>query len=251
MLVERFGRDGFLKFEGAVPPEVAAECAGLLWQRIGLSPDEPAGWTEPVHWVDGMGGPAFEAAANAPVLVDAFDTLVGPGRWVRRSGMGSFPLRFPHESEPDDAGWHIEASFLAPDGSRYLTNYRSRGRALLVLFLFSEVSEADAPTRIRVGSHLDVPPVLEPYGEAGESIFTFAKEIDDASAHRPVTLATGSPGDVFVCHPFLVHAAQPHHGTTPRFLAQPGMDRAVESDLSSAEGLYPVDRLIRQALGLS
>src|SRR5688572_9729314 len=23
------------------------------------------------------------------------------------------------------------------------------------------------------------------------------------------------------CHPFLVHAAQPHHGTEPRFMAQP------------------------------
>ena len=37
-------------------------------------------------------------------------------------------------------------------------------RALLMLFLFSEVGEDDAPTRIRVGSHLDVPPVLAPHG---------------------------------------------------------------------------------------
>ncbi|MCE0540526.1 phytanoyl-CoA dioxygenase family protein [Kineosporia rhizophila] len=246
-LIEQFSRDGYLKLEGAVPAEVAAECAGLLWKRIGLSPDEPAGWTEPVHWVDGMGGPAFEAAANAPALVDAFDTLVGPGRWVRRSGMGSFPLRFPHPVEPDDAGWHIEASYPSPDGSQYLTNYRSRARALLLLFLFSEVSTADAPTRVRVGSHRDVPKVLRPYGEAGESIFTFAAEVDRASAHRPVALATGSPGDVFVCHPFLVHAAQPHHGRTPRFMAQPGMDRAVETDLGD-EKLYPVDQLIRDFL---
>jgi hypothetical protein len=122
-LIERFGRDGYLKLEGAVPRQIAVECADLLWQRIGLSPDEPTGWTEPVIRVDGMGGPAFEAAANAPALVDAFDSLVGPGRWVRRSGMGTFPLRFPHPTEPDDAGWHIESSYLSPDGSQYLTNY--------------------------------------------------------------------------------------------------------------------------------
>ncbi len=135
----------------------------------------------------GWGGPAFEAAANAPALVDAFDTLVGPGRWVRRSGMGSFPLRFPHERETNDAGWHIESGYLAPDGSQYLTNYRSRSRALLLLFLFSEVTPEDAPTRIRVGSH---------------------------------------------------------HRTKPRFMAQPGMERATDDhDLR-----YPVDRLIQEAL---
>nr|WP_269329937.1 phytanoyl-CoA dioxygenase family protein [Kineosporia babensis] len=194
-----------------------------------------------------MGGPAFEAAANAPALVDAFDALVGPGRWVRRSAIGSFPLRFPHQSEPNDAGWHIESSYPSPDGSQYLTNYRSKSRALLMLFLFSEVTPENSPTWIRVGSHHDIPKVLQPYGEAGESIFTFAAEVDQASAHRPIAYATGSPGDVFVCHPFLVHAAQPHHGTTPRFMAQPGLDRAVEVDLAHDQ-LYPVDQLIKAAL---
>ena len=42
-----------------------------------------------------------------------------------------------------------------------------------------------------------------------------------ASAHREVTAATGSLGDVYLCHPFLVHAAQPHRGRVPRFMAQP------------------------------
>ena len=45
-----------------------------------------------------------------------------------------------------------------------------------------------------------------------------------ASKHRPVTLATGRAGDVFLCRPFLVHAAQPHHGRHPRFMAQPPLD---------------------------
>ncbi len=33
--------------------------------------------------------------------------------------------------------------------------------------------------------------------------------------------ATGDAGTVYLCHPFLVHAAQPHHGERPRVLAQP------------------------------
>lgn len=46
-------------------------------------------------------------------------------------------------------------------------NIHSKGRALLMLFLFSDVSDADAPTRIRVGSHLDIARTLAPAGEAG------------------------------------------------------------------------------------
>jgi len=38
----------------------------------------------------------------------------------------------------------------------------------------------------------------------------------------PVVLATGEAGDVYLCHPFLVHAASwPHHGGAPRFVSQP------------------------------
>lgn len=39
---------------------------------------------------------------------------------------------------------------------------------------------------------------------------------------RPVSHATGQAGDVFLCHPFLVHTAtRPHCGTGPRMIAQP------------------------------
>ncbi len=36
-----------------------------------------------------------------------------------------------------------------------------------------------------------------------------------------VALATGEAGTVYLCHPFLVHAAQIHRGKRPRFMAQP------------------------------
>jgi hypothetical protein len=245
-----FVRDGFLKIEGAFSTRTAQECAALLWERTNCDPQDPGTWTKPVHWVFDMAQPPFVAAANTPVLHAAFDRLVGAGRWVPRPSLGSFPLRFPHEEEPDDAGWHIEGGFL-PDGEqRYFANVRSSGRALLMLFLFTEVGEQDAPTRIRVGSHLDIPPVLARYGEGGASVFAAAREFDAASAHRPLALATGRPGDVFLCHPFLVHAAQPHHGTRPRFMAQPPLYPAVPYELERADGAYsPVEAAIRRGLG--
>jgi hypothetical protein len=251
-MVEDFLRDGFVKIEGAFPPRVAEDCARLLWQETGYDREDPSTWKDPVVWVGGMAQGPFAAAANSHVLHEAYDLLVGEGRWMPRYSLGSFPLRFPHDDEPDDAGWHIEGSYL-PEGveTRWsYTNLRSRDRALLMLFLFSEVTEQDAPTRIRVGSHLDIPPVLEPYGEEGVSMLKIAPQVVEASAHRPLAYATGRPGDVYLCHPFLVHAAQPHHGSRPRFMAQPPLMPAVPYELQRPDGDYSaVEFAIRRGLG--
>jgi hypothetical protein len=250
VMVERFLEDGFVKIEGAFPPRIAEDCARLLWQETGYDPADPATWAEPVVRIPGMAQGPFAAAANSPALHEAFDLLAGEGRWEPRYSLGTFPLRFPHEVEPDDAGWHIEGSYLPEGATWYYTNLRSTGRALLLLFLFTEVGEADAPTRIRVGSHLDVPPLLEPYGDEGVSGLDIAPKLVEASAHRPLAYATGRPGDVYVCHPFLVHAAQPHHGTRPRFMAQPPLYGAVPYELERADGDYSaVEFAIRQGLG--
>ncbi|MFD0906138.1 hypothetical protein [Actinomadura sediminis] len=100
-------------------------------------------------------------------------------------------------------------------------NVASEGRDLLMLFLLSDVGEDDAPTRIRVGSHLDVPPILEPASDRGLTFMEIAERAVPATGHGPVALATGRAGDVYLCHPFPVHAAQPHRGTEPKFMAQP------------------------------
>ncbi|WP_433301459.1 phytanoyl-CoA dioxygenase family protein [Actinoplanes sp. CA-030573] len=247
--------DGFLKFEQAVPPAIAAECADLLWREIDAEPDDPATWKQPVYWVAGLAQEPFVRAANVPVLLDAFDALVGPGRWAPRDSIGAFPLRFPHAEEPDDAGWHIESSYQLPGHDEWRVNVHSTGRALLMLFLFTDVDERNAPTRIRVGSHMDVPPILAKYGSEGVFMPDVCPEIAAASAHRPLAYATGHAGDVFLCHPFLVHAAQPHHGDRPRFMAQPplmpgpgwelGPYALAVTDVEPS----PVGRTIREALG--
>jgi hypothetical protein len=218
--IDRFVEEGFVHVEGAFPRETAEAGRALLWEATGCDPDDPTTWTQPVIRLGGFSQQPFYEAANTPALHAAFDQLVGAGRWVPCLGLGTFPVRFPHPDEPGDDGWHVEGSFADPGGG-YRLNVRSRGRALLMLFLFSDVGPDDAPTRVRVGSHQDIVPLLAPHGDAGAEFFAFATEAEQATRDRPVVTATGAAGDVYLCHPFLVHAGQGHRGTRPRFMAQP------------------------------
>ncbi|WP_239488534.1 phytanoyl-CoA dioxygenase family protein [Luteitalea sp. TBR-22] len=245
----RFEDDGFVVVREAFPPAVAAECRALLWPQTGCDPRDRSTWTRPVVRLGDQAAEPFRAAANTPALHAAFDVLVGPGRWTPRVSLGTCPVRFPSPEDPGDAGWHVDAGFYAADGSMRLT-VDSRGRALLMLFLFSDTGPDDAPTRLLVGSHLDIPRLLQPAGPDGLTFMELAQRFPPSTLARPLAFATGRAGDVFLCHPFLVHAAQPHHGTMPRFLAQPPLHPAAPLQLDRADGAYsPVERAIRRGLG--
>jgi hypothetical protein len=251
--VTQFIEDGFVRIDQAFPRQLAEQGRAIMWRDIPCDANDPTTWTKPVIRLPGYGGEPFRAAANTPILHAAFDRLVGKGRWLPRDGLGTFPVRFPHPADPGDTGWHVDVSFPGEDCdpnethdfSSWRVNVTSRGRALLMLFLFSDVGDRDAPTRIRVGSHMDVARLLEPAGEAGLSHMN----LEGIGADRREALATGDAGTVYLCHPFLVHAAQGHRGSEPRFMAQPPLGQAEPYRLDRRDGAYsPVEIAIRHAL---
>jgi hypothetical protein len=250
--IERFVTDGYVAIRGAVPAPVVQDCRVKLEDELrarGVDPLDSATWTEPVvrFWCPAT--PPFARAGTQAVLWEAYDRLIGPGRRVEYQGVGgSVPVRFPSEADPGDAGWHIDGSI--PMGDTWGVNVRSAGRGLLALFLFSDVGPDDAPTELKVGSHLLIPPTLIPFGEAGGLHDLHRTGVYPAVEALPSALATGAAGDVFLCHPFIAHRATwPHRGTQPRFLAQPaiGIDRPFE--LTGEGDVPPVERAILQGLG--
>jgi hypothetical protein len=99
-------------------------------------------------------------------------------------------VRFPAEDERANAGYHIEGSYPAPDGS-----------------------------------------------SAGWVMNT---------AH-----ATGKAGDVFLCHPFMVHTGTwPHRGTGPRMIAQPAVS-APDGFVLDGSDPSPVARAIVKGLEMA
>ncbi|MGY3691221.1 hypothetical protein ACVIGA_001301 [Bradyrhizobium sp. USDA 3240] len=253
--IEQFIEQGFVRIDNAFPRELADAGRAIMRRDLQCSEHDPSTWTRPVVRLPGYGEEPFRLAINSPLLYRAFDQIAGPGRWSPRHNIGTFPVRFPHPDDPGDAGWHVDVSFPGDDCdpnersdfSAWRVNVNSRGRALLMLFLFSDVGDDDAPTRIRVGSHFPMARYLAPAGDAGRARMNLAQ----MGAECELALATGEAGTVYLCHPFLVHAAQKHRGTRPRFMAQPSLSPAEPYRLERDEGDYsPVEIAIRRALGM-
>ena len=235
-----------MKIDAAFDRETADACRAILWKATQCSPDDPGTWRQPVIRIGELALEPFRRAANTQVLLEAFDQLVGPGNWLPRGSLGSFPIRFPHADTPNDTGWHVDAAFPGNDPANYFEwriNVHSQGRALLMLFLFSDVAADEAPTRIRVESHLKVARLLAPAGDAGMSFMELAQRLDQTEGLEQAD-ATGSAGTVYLCHPFLVHAAQAHRGKNPKFMGQPPLLTAGVLQ----GGKSPVEQAIRLAL---
>ncbi|WBP90079.1 phytanoyl-CoA dioxygenase family protein [Kitasatospora cathayae] len=250
MDVNGFVTDGYLVVRQAFDTATAAACRADLWAALaerGVLREDPGTWTAPLVQLPCPDTEPFAVAAASPKLATAHDRLIGAGRWTRRPTVGGeVPVRFPSEDWPG-TGYHIEGNWWG--GEDHWTNLRSRGRGLTAFFLFSDVGPEDAPTRLLVGSHRFVPPVLARAGEAGMSGCAAVEALQPSVLHRQAVHVTGRAGDVYLCHPFMVHTATwPHRGVAPRMMAQPGVE---VPDGFAVDGWdpSPVARAIVEGLG--
>ena len=250
--IEQFILNGFVRMDNVFSTETAAAALDILWNDLPCDRLDPATWTEPVIRLGMYTQQPFVESVNTPVLHASFNQLVGIKRWIPCRSVGTFPVRFPSDKLPNDTGKHVDASFPGDDPADYFKwriNVKSKGRALLMLVLYSDVSESDAPTIIYKSSHLDVAKLLYPEGASGLSFIELANRLDELPG-REVVYATGKAGTIYLCHPFLAHSAQAHNGNTPKFMAQPPLVLRDELSISDSRNRYtPVEQAIRLALG--
>ena len=223
-LVERFVDDGYVRLDDAFPRAVADECRSILWRETGCSPDDPSTWTRPVVRLLGHAEPPFRAAAAAPALTAACDALVGRGAWQPMVGLGTFPIRFPSTEDPGDGRLAHRRRLRVGDRTRLpevahqlQVAWQGTPRALPVLRCRRARRTDPDPCRVAHDDGPDPRPVR--------------RDRSDARRARRRRLRRDRPsprggrdrdaGTVYLCHPFLVHAAQRHRGSTPKFMAQP------------------------------
>ncbi len=249
--IEQFILSGFVRIEHAFSKETADAVLDILWNELPYERSNPQTWTEPVIRLGMYTQQPFIESLNTKKIHLIFDQLVGKDRWIPCRNVGTFPIRFPSIQKPNDTGKHVDASFAGNDPNNYVewrVNVKSKGRALLMLVLYSDVSENDAPTIIYEGSHIDVAKLLAKAGEFGLSFMQLSNKLDELPKRKEV-YATGKAGTVYLCHPFLVHSAQPHSGTLPKFMAQPPLLLRGELAITdSTDGYTPVEQAIRIGL---
>lgn len=249
--IEHFIFNGFIRIDHAFSQEIADAVMNILWKDLPCDRNDPNTWTEPVIRLGMYPQEIFVESINSERMHRIFDQLIGQDRWIPCRSVGTFPVRFPSTILPNDTGKHVDVSFPGSDPNNYFewrSNVKSKGRALLMLILYSDVSEKDAPTVIYEGSHMDIARLLSKEGEHGLSFMEIAGKIDKLPKRKEV-YATGKAGTIYLCHPFLIHSAQPHTGTNPKFMAQPPLLLKEELTISEySEELFPVEEAIRIAL---
>ncbi len=249
--IEQFVRNGFVRIENAFSQEIADAALDILWNDLPCDRSNPSTWTEPVIRLGMYTQQPFVESLNSKKMHLIFDQLIGKDRWMPCQSVGTFPVRFPSVQKPNDTGKHVDVSFPGNDPNNYFewrANLKSKGRALLMLVLYSDVSENDAPTVIYQGSHIDVAGLLAKEDDWGLSFMELAGKLNDLPERKEV-YATGKAGTIYLCHPFLVHSAQPHNGSVPKFMAQPPLLLKGELSISDATDDYaPVEQAIRWAL---
>lgn len=248
--IDQFIYDGYVRIDDAFSTEMARVAVDILWKDIPADRNDPGTWNAPVVRLGMYSQPPFTASINNKKLHGIFDQLIGPDKWYPRDSVGTFPVRFPSDQPPNDDGKHVDASFPGDDPTDFLSwrvNYKSRGRALLMLFLYTDVGESDAPTIIYKASHMDVARLLEPEGDQGLGFMELAAKLDTLP-YRETALATGKAGTVYLCHPFIVHAAQAHRGNNPKFMAQPSLTLKSDLVLEGSSYYSPLEQSIQMAI---
>ena len=247
--LDEFVERGFVLLRNAFDPEAAATVRQLIWKQMGLSPDDPAGWTKPiVHLMFTLWGPEVDVCFT-PRLLGAFDQLMGDGRWIKNDeqGLGWWPVSFPGFFAPPWVkpvqGWHV-------DGSHFHHHLNGPQQGLLPIFIFSDIPVGGGGTCVRVGSHHATARVLRDAEPEGLEANELARRVN-LVADGEVVEVSGNAGDVALIHPFLAHARSENTGPNVRFICNPCFGLHEPMNFEREDGVYsPVELAIKQALDL-
>lgn len=241
--VDHFVEYGFVKLPGAIDAEFARAQTNLAYERLGISKDDPETWLE--------GKTHMPAAERWPVpevsplawgaicdLCGGEDRIPGPDETTWGN---SFILNFSFGADrpwqapgPKVPGWH-------KDGDFFYHFLDSPEQGLLCAIYWSDVNHQGGGTYI-VPDSIGV--VAEFLNENREGIHPSDPRWRElpGKCHdfREITARTG---DVFLLHPFMLHASSQNVLGIPRFMTNPPIklrepmqfNRANPNDFSPVE----------------
>ncbi|CAN5411316.1 phytanoyl-CoA dioxygenase family protein [soil metagenome] len=217
--VEQFLDKGYIKIEGAFPRELAEEHVRECFERLGYEMDDKSTWAEArIH----MGGDKrWNVKDIAPKVYDAIcdllggeDRVVQPVTWsdhyIVNLGIGADE---PWQAaSPETPGWHKDGDFF-----RHFLDSPEQG--LLVFVNWTDVEHQGGPTYIATDS---IKVLAQFLADRPEGVMPGAFGFQDLIAQcKDFEEATGKAGDVFLLHPFTLHASSQNNRRLIRVITNP------------------------------
>jgi hypothetical protein len=249
--VEQFLDKGYVRLSGCFTREAAAAHTRHIWTRLGYREDDPSTWDRPSVHMASLND--IDVATFAPKAWQAACELIGGAE--RMAPGNPFPWTDGfivnlwqdadqpwQPASPDSPGWHVDGGFFR----HYLD---SPEQGLLAIVLWSDVVHQGGATIAATDS---VGPVARFLAAHPEGVMP-GRESEHGAEHFPYAEvaqqcgefieATGEVGDVYLLHPFVLHAKSQNVLRRPRFitnstlfLAEPmRFDRANPDDHSLVE----------------
>lgn len=208
---------GYVVIHDCFTADAAAELTESMWTRLGFDPDDQSTWTAssvhmPSHRTLDVRKFTPKAWAAACDLVGGEERIAQPYSWgdsfiVNLSEGADRPWA---PASPNSGGWHKDGDFF-----RHFLDSPEQG--LLTLVLWTDVVHQGGATFVACDS---VGPVARRLAEHPEGLLPggFGGLIDECSDFAE---ATGRVGDVFLLHPFVLHAKAQNVLRIPRAITNP------------------------------
>ena len=245
---EQFVERGFVAIRGCFSREAALEYTSTIWTRLGYEEKNPTTWAEPsLH----MPSHRFiDIRSFAPKAWGAVCDLLGGAQRIQPYQWNdAFIVNLWQGAErpwqpasPASPGWHKDGDFF-----RHFLDSPEQG--LLTLVLWSDVRHQGGATfvaadsvgpvaRFLAGHPEGVVPAQFPYPELIGQCGEFVE-------------ATGEVGDVYLLHPFILHAKAQNVLRVPRYITNPPVHLIEPMRFDRPDGDFSlVERAVLRGLGV-
>ena len=217
--IEHFHAQGHVVVRGCFSREFAEEWVELAFRRLGYDRRDPSTWERPLTHMPGMN--SFEFEEYAPAAWQAACQLMGGeeriAKPVRFSDGIIMNLGYGKEKSwtppgPEATGWHKDGDFF-----RHFLDSPEQG--LLTIVLWTDVVSRGGATFVALDS---VPVVARFLVQRPEGVLPneipFRSMI--AECHEFAEL-TGNVGDIFLIHPYVLHASSQNLKNVERGITNP------------------------------
>jgi hypothetical protein len=262
--VEHFLDKGYVVIRSCFTREAAAGFTAQIWERLGYAERDPSTWVEPtVHMpsrrqldVREFAPKAWGAACD---LVGGAERIATDRPYVWNDGfivnLWQGADRAWEPPSPASPGWHKDGDFF-----RHFLDSPEQG--LLTLVLWSDVRHRGGATFVAADSVGPVArllaenpqglyPVRPAAGEGGDPDAVLFPCADLIAQCDDFVEAVGEVGDVYLLHPYVLHAKSQNLLRIPRFITNPPLTLAapMRFDRTDPDELSPVERGVLRALG--